>query len=349
MTLLKVRMPYNSVISVFNAITSEQIDAYVTQVRIEEVTQKLRVVDIVPAGPSRKSPSPEPLYDTSGKRLNTRYRRHREHLEDERHGLIERTMRVIPNYRAPQDYINARRGPQQLRRRPMMITDRVYIPTSDFPEVNFIGQLLGPGERSIAEMNARSGANIVIHGKGSVKEGRGRGSGRSSSTYPYGGSGQTQARIHGHSHSDQQEDCEGPLHCLITADCQGKIDRAKALVQAVIETAVTTPERENERKRQQLSDLAVANGTFRDDEGHGGCGGGNGLIRGAVPATAGIICRVCGSAGHIARERSERVRKGGEGVSWNNPPPWRSTNAAGQGAGDAVDLECSRFLSELES
>ena len=40
--------------------------------------------------------------------------------------------------------------------------------------MNFIGQLLGPRGRSLAAMNADSGAVISIRGKGSVKEGRGR-------------------------------------------------------------------------------------------------------------------------------------------------------------------------------
>ncbi|RYP40934.1 hypothetical protein DL767_001415 [Monosporascus sp. MG133] len=289
-------------------MTSEQIDAYVMQVRIEEITQKLRFDHVVPANLDRRSPSPPPRYDAWGKRVNTRYRRCRERLEDERHSLVRLAAHAIPNYRAPQGYI---RGPRRL------ITDRVYIPAKDFPEVNFIGQLLGPRGRSIADMNARSGATVAIRGKGSVKEGRGR-------------------VRDGPAHIDTN-DQEGPLHCLITADTQDKVDKAKALVQAVIETAVTTPEPKNERKRQQLRDLAIANGTFRDDEGRYG-------IDGAWerPMSTGISCHVCNNGGHIARDCPDRKA---------NVVPWRSTvrlqTNAGQRTGDAVDLACSQFLSEL--
>ncbi|RYP24937.1 hypothetical protein DL765_000165 [Monosporascus sp. GIB2] len=289
-------------------MTSEQIDAYVMQVRIEEITQKLRFDHIVPADLDRRSLSPPPRYGASGKRVNTRYRRYRERLENERHALIRLAAHAIPNYRAPQGYV-----PGQRR----LITDRVYIPTKDFPEVNFIGQLLGPRGRSIADMNAQSGAILAIRGKGSVKEGRGRARGGP-------------ARI-------DTNDQDAPLHCLITADTQDKVDKAKALVQAVIETAVTTPEPKNERKRQQLRDLAVANGTFRDDEGR--CS-----IAGAWERqmAIGVICHVCNNGGNIARDCPDRKAK---------DVPWRSTlrqqRNAGQGTGDAMDLACSQFLSEL--
>ena len=87
-------------------------------------------------------------------------------------------------------------------------------------------------------MSAESEATIVIRGKGSVKEGKGRFTG------------------------DQNE----PLHCLIIGSSQQKVDKAKELIREVIETAISTPEHENDRKRQQLRELAIINGTFRDDE-----------------------------------------------------------------------------------
>ncbi|KAI1159332.1 hypothetical protein F5B18DRAFT_33654 [Nemania serpens] len=186
--------------------------------------------------------SPEPQYDASGRRVNMRHQRYHQRLEDERHSLIRIATRTIPGYRAPSGYV-PRRGPGG------MIKEKVYIPVKEFPEINFIGQILGPRGRSLAHVNAQSGANIVIRGKGSVKEGRGR----------------DRARAHGRVESDNYGDHE-PLHCLITADTQEKIDKAKGLVKSVIETIVTTPEHANDRKRQQLRDLAVANGTFRDDE-----------------------------------------------------------------------------------
>ncbi len=132
-------------------MTSEQLEAYTLHLRIEEITQKLKIDDVVPAdgdryvSPSaqvarashppscahrlttpRRSPSPPPQYDNHGRRVNTREHRYRKRLEDERHKLIEKAMKTIPNYHPPQDY-----------RRPTKTQEKVYVPVNDYPEINF--------------------------------------------------------------------------------------------------------------------------------------------------------------------------------------------------------------------
>ncbi|KAK8054273.1 branchpoint-bridging protein [Apiospora saccharicola] len=241
------RLPHLTT-AVTGPMTSEQIEAYAQLVRIEELQQLLLTDTVLPTNEFRRCPSPPPEYDASGVRTNTRQRRYRTALEDEYHGLVQRASRTLPNYRLPRGYV-----PRSTRT--SKVTDKVYIPTKEYPWINFIGQLLGPRGRSLADMNTQSGANIVIRGKGSVKEGR--------------------ARRPNHGRIAKEgimDDSHEPLHCLITADTRDKVDRAKALVQDVIERAATTPEYANTHKKQQLRDLAMANGTFRDDEAHGHAG-----------------------------------------------------------------------------
>ena len=107
-------------------------------------------------------------------------------------------------------------------------------------------------------MESESGAKIAIRGKGSVKEGKGR----SDAAHT----------------SNQEED----LHCLIMADTEDKVNKAKKLIHDVVETecphtrycfmfantlqAASIPEGQNELKRNQLRELAALNGTLRDDE-----------------------------------------------------------------------------------
>lgn len=123
-------------------MTSEQLEAYTLHLRIEEISQKLKIDDVVPADGDRyvsilssqcalctnhsRSPSPPPQYDNFGRRVNTREFRYRKRLEDERHKLIEKAMKVIPNYHPPQDY-----------RRPTKTQEKVYVPVNDYPEINF--------------------------------------------------------------------------------------------------------------------------------------------------------------------------------------------------------------------
>jgi splicing factor 1 len=111
--------------AIMSSMTSEQLEAYTLHLRIEEISQKLRINDVVPADGDR-SPSPAPQYDNHGKRINTREYRYRKRLEDERHKLIEKAMKTIPNYHPPQDY-----------RRPTKTQEKVYVPVNDYPEINF--------------------------------------------------------------------------------------------------------------------------------------------------------------------------------------------------------------------
>ena len=51
-----------------------------------------------------RSPSPEPIYNSEGKRLNTRDFRVRKKLEEERHTLVQDAMKANPDYKPPADY-----------------------------------------------------------------------------------------------------------------------------------------------------------------------------------------------------------------------------------------------------
>ncbi|GKZ54334.1 hypothetical protein AnigIFM56816_001617 [Aspergillus niger] len=291
--------------------TNEQLEAYTLHLRIEEISQKLRINDVVPADGDR-SPSPPPQYDNFGRRVNTREYRYRKRLEDERHKLVEKAMKTIPNYHPPSDY-----------RRPTKTQEKVYVPVNDYPEINFIGLLIGPRGNTLKKMESESGAKIAIRGKGSVKEGKGR----SDAAHA----------------SNQEED----LHCLIMADTEEKVNKAKKLVHNVIETAASIPEGQNELKRNQLRELAALNGTLRDDENQAcqNCGQ-IGHRKYDCPEqrnfTANIICRVCGNAGHMARDCPDRQR----GSDWrNNNGGFGGRRAIG--GGDAVDREMEQLMQEL--
>ncbi|KAI8627950.1 eukaryotic type KH-domain (KH-domain type I) [Xylariaceae sp. FL1651] len=290
-------------------MTSEQLDAYVLHVRIEEITQTLRLNNTVTDNQSRRSPSPEPQYDNSGRRTNTRPQRYRQRLEEERHALIHTAMDTIPNYRMPAGYI-----PQT------MIKKKVYVPVKEFPEVSFIGQLLGPRGRSLAQLSEKAGANIVIRGKGSVKEGK-------------------RGRRDNNKKNKTDDDEHEPLHCLITAGTREKMDKASEMLQDVIATIVTTPDT-NDRKRQQLRDLAVLNGTFRDDEGRAGRADGD-LRYERQGVAAHVRCHFCGGGGHIARDCTVR-RTSCTNVSL---PPWRRNG--NQQVPGSLEMEYQQLLSEI--
>lgn len=56
-------------------------------------------------------------------------------------------------------------------KKPTKYKEKVYIPQKDFPEINFIGQLIGPRGNTLKRLEREAGGvKIFIRGKGSVKE-----------------------------------------------------------------------------------------------------------------------------------------------------------------------------------
>ncbi|TFY60809.1 hypothetical protein EVG20_g7281 [Dentipellis fragilis] len=273
-------------------VSQAQLDNYAIHLRLEEINRKLRLNDFVP--PEReRSPSPPPTYDAHGRRTNTREVRYRKKLEDERIRLVDRAMKNDPNFRPPVEYHQQKRS-----QRP---SEKVYIPVKEFPEINFFGLLVGPRGNSLKKMERESGAKISIRGKGSVKEGKAR--------------------------PDQfAEDAEEDLHCLVLAESDEKVAACVRMINRVIETAASTPEGQNDHKRNQLRELAALNGTLRDDENQicQNCGG-VGHRKYDCPEqrnfTANIICRVCGSAGHMARDCTVNKEAGAINAQFGGPPP----------------------------
>ncbi|KXS22228.1 eukaryotic type KH-domain (KH-domain type I) [Gonapodya prolifera JEL478] len=252
-------------------MSKEQTEMYAIHLRLEEIGRKLRTGDVVPPEKDR-SPSPPPTYGPDGKRSNTRDVRYKKKLEDERHRLVDRAMKLDPNWRPPSDY-----------KKPTKIQDKVWIPAREFPEINFIGLLIGPRGNTLKKLETETGAKVSIRGKGSVKEGRSRADG-------------------GLAPGEEEE-----LHCLITADSEDKVVKAVKMIEKTIETAASVPEGQNELKRLQLRELAALNGTLRDDENQvcQNCGG-LGHRKYDCPETRNVtinlICRICNNAGHIARD-----------------------------------------------
>lgn len=152
--------------AVLGNMTSEQLDAYTLHLRIEEISQKLRINDVVPAEGDRyvrqprpilplanrvyRSPSPPPQYDNFGRRVNTREYRYKKRLEDERHKLIEKAMKVIPGYHPPSDY-----------RRPTKTQEKVYVPVNDYPEINF-SMLANPLTSNLTPPSLPKGALVQV-------------------------------------------------------------------------------------------------------------------------------------------------------------------------------------------
>ncbi|XVF49391.1 hypothetical protein PTKIN_Ptkin04bG0007900 [Pterospermum kingtungense] len=234
--------------------------------RLLEISRMLQSglpLDDIPEG--ARSPSPEPIYDNMGIRINTREYRAREKLSKERQEIISQILKKNPAFKPPADY------------RPPKLQKKLYIPMKEYPGYNFIGLIIGPRGNTQKRMEKDTGAKIVIRGKGSVKEGR------------------LQQKKDLKPDPSENED----LHVLVEADTQESLDAAAAMVEKLLQPV---DEVLNEHKRQQLRELATLNGTIRDEEYCRLCGE-LGHRQYACPSRTStfksdVLCKICGDGGH---------------------------------------------------
>ncbi|ETV92722.1 hypothetical protein H310_13149 [Aphanomyces invadans] len=124
---------------------------------------------------------------------------------------------------------------------------KVYIPVEKYPDINFMGLLIGPRGSNQKRMETLSGSKILIRGRGSSKEPSGD--------------------------ADEDED----LHVLITADTDEQIARA----QREVEDILFNPEQAMKLKQEQLRQVAENNNQQDGGGGgHYGPGGGSGTYGG---------------------------------------------------------------------
>jgi len=213
--------------------------------RLNNLEQEATRVDALPRGHRERSPSPPPVYGADGKRKNTRAMRWRERYSSERHEILEKIMGLDPN--------NRRSGLPKRKR-----SKKIPIPVEQHPTYNFIGLIIGPRGKTQKELEAKTGCKIAIRGKGSIKEGaRGRRDGK------------------------VMEGDDEPLHVVITGDDQRSVDAAADMIHQML---VVIDDEKNVHKQNQLRELALLNGTLKEDE----------------------YCQVCGEKGHRAFECPKR-------------------------------------------
>eukprot|EP00600_Ochromonadales_sp_CCMP1393_P007531 CAMPEP_0174968102 /NCGR_PEP_ID=MMETSP0004_2-20121128/7942_1 /TAXON_ID=420556 /ORGANISM="Ochromonas sp., Strain CCMP1393" /LENGTH=579 /DNA_ID=CAMNT_0016217287 /DNA_START=15 /DNA_END=1754 /DNA_ORIENTATION=+ len=242
----------------------------VLNLQLQQVTGKLMTVVPDAAAAEQdpgRSPSPPPRYDSSGKRTNTREVRMREALTKERTRIIEGMLKLNPSFQAPADFVKAKPS------------KKIYMPKNNNPDFNYIGIIIGPRGNTQKQMEAETGTKISIRGKGSAKEGsKGR--------------------------AGKNNDNDEELHVFISGEDEAGVEKACKMIEDLLR-----PEDEglNEHKQKQLRELALINGTLREDEFCPVCGE-RGHRQFECPhrarsfKAAGVKCAICGDLSHPTRD-----------------------------------------------
>ncbi|XP_045557282.1 splicing factor 1 isoform X2 [Salmo salar] len=171
-----------------------------------------------------------------------------------------------PEFKPPADY-----KPPATR-----VNDKVMIPQDEYPEINFVGLLIGPRGNTLKNIEKECCAKIMIRGKGSVKEGK-------------------VGRKDGQMLPGEDE----PLHALVTANTMENVKKAVEQIRTILKQGIETPEDQNDLRKMQLRELARLNGTLREDD--------NRILRpwqSTEPrsVTNTTLCTKCGGAGHISSD-----------------------------------------------
>ncbi|KDP36322.1 hypothetical protein JCGZ_09537 [Jatropha curcas] len=125
-------------------------------------------------------------------------------------------------------------------------TIRVDIPVDTYPSYNFVGRLLGPRGNSLKRVEASTECRVLIRGRGSIKDPTREEMMRGKPGY---------------------EHLNEPLHILVEAELPVEIVDARLMQAREILEDLLKPVDESHDfyKKQQLRELAMLNGTLREE------------------------------------------------------------------------------------
>ncbi|KAK1443138.1 KH domain-containing BBP like protein [Babesia gibsoni] len=283
-------------------LTPSQIDQFFREQRHDELIKKIAGGELEFGDPDIRPPSPPPVYDRNGSRVNTRDVRAKNAMNEEYNRLVEYLLKHLPGFVASADY------------KPSKKVRKIIIPLDKYPEYNFMGLVIGPRGCNHKRLEAESGAQISLRGRGTIKEGKQR---------------------------DHQtdEDAAMPMHVHISADKEECVEKAVALIEPLLDPF--HPKHE-EFKRRGLEQLALVNGVALGISDASRCSvcGGQGHRAHECPDAPGlhtvkhadVRCAICGFMGHLTSDCKLAASAG--------------TTAATQEA-VKMDQEYNRMMNEL--
>uniref|UniRef100_A0A8D0CTV3 Protein quaking-like n=1 Tax=Sander lucioperca TaxID=283035 RepID=A0A8D0CTV3_SANLU len=127
----------------------------------------------------------------------------------------------------------------------VQLQEKLYVPTKEHPEFNFVGRILGPRGLTAKQLEAETGCKIMVRGRGSMRDRKKEEQNRGKPNW---------------------EHLNEDLHVLITVeDAQNRAEiKLRRAAEEVNKLLVPAAEGEDSLKKMQLMELAILNGTYRD-------------------------------------------------------------------------------------
>jgi len=125
------------------------------------------------------------------------------------------------------------------------LTEKLFVPVKEHPDFNFVGRILGPRGITAKQLERDTGCKIMVRGKGSMRDKK------------------KEEQMKG---KPNWEHLNEELHVLVVVeDSQHRAEiKMKRAVDEIKRLLVPAPEGEDDLKKIQLMELAIMNGTYRD-------------------------------------------------------------------------------------
>lgn len=196
---------------------------YLLNLEIRELTARMaQPLMGIPSDPRDRSPSPEPVYNAHGQRVNTRVERTKQKLQSKRSNAITKLRILEPTYWPP----------ACMNYKCPFLEERIDIPQDDFPELNFLGLILGPRGSCLERLRERTKCTITLKGKGTK-------------------------------HSQEGED--GPMHLTISGNTREGVKEAGTFLKTLIKDYCNDPNGPKmlALRAQRKQEMQILNGTLR--------------------------------------------------------------------------------------
>lgn len=134
-------------------LTEKEIDQFLREQRLEDLHRKIQAHELEDHDPDIRPPSPPPVFDKAGNRLNTRDIRIRKGMTAEYNRLIRYMIKHVEGYLPPVDW------------KPAKLLKKIIIPIEKFPQAPFMGVIIGPRGVNHKRLQDTTGCKIFIRGR----------------------------------------------------------------------------------------------------------------------------------------------------------------------------------------
>ncbi|CAD7929216.1 unnamed protein product [Amoebophrya sp. A25] len=262
-------------------LSDKEVDQFLREQRLEELTDKIRRNILEDVEPDIRPPSPPPVYDRMGNRINTRDVRIRKNMLNEQNRLVRYMQKNVPGYVPPPDF------------RPQKLAKKLIIPVEKYPNAPFVPVILGARGANHKKLQEITGCKIMIRGRGMEEK--------------YQSEEDSGLPLHVHIEADHEEQIECADKLIVPLLNPDTEDFARAQQIGLESLAKVNGFTVALHERKCGICGATGHTGFECPENEGGTGW----------KMANVVCAICGDRGHVTSDCPQAARDRVEtNVNW---------------------------------